>query len=537
MIPKDGITIRYIKAAAMRRFWYIVLPFFVIALGTLVHCIKAPRIYKSSTLILVQPQEVPEDYVRSTVSSTVTGRLHTLKEQVMSRPRLETIITKYDLYPELRQKATMFDAMEVMRKHITVEVNESRTRRDTSPASFEVSYAGVDRIKVRDVTASIANLFVIADLKLREKQAQGTSQFLERELERMRGKLRKKEDLVRRFKEENMGLLPEQTENNYRILEQSQQHLDSLSGTLQQTEDRKVLLQTQLNRLNSLQIGAPVGTVTQQGRPEDQDRLTLPQLRQQLKNLRSRYSNKHPDVIRLAATIAKREKQQDTFIQEDTSEVAATAPPTSDTERLMMAQKEDLLTQIELINKEIRTIQKDKQKTGKEIELYRLRIEDGPKIEQELVDLSRDYEEASKNYQSLLEKRLQAELAENLERTQKGEQFRILEPANLPEKPFKPDVLKILGLGFFLALGSGLGCAYLREYGDSTFWDRKNLERTLELPVLVSVPLVKTKQECRWKLLKAIGATGVILSMTCILVYALYTLWKMDPTVFPIPVG
>ena len=475
--------------------------------------------------------------MRSTVTANATARLNTLKEQVLSRPRLETIITKYDLYPELRQKSTIFNAIEVMRKHITVEINEARSRRDTSPASFEISFDGVDRNKVRDVTYSIGNLFIEDDLKLRERQAHGTSQFLERELGRMREKLRKSEQLVRQFKEENMGVLPEQMENNYRILEQLQQHLDSLSETLQQTEDRKVLLQTQLNRLENIQIGEPVATVTQQGRPDDQDRLTLPQLRQQLENLHSRYRDKHPDVIRLTATIAKRERQQEAQSVESDSQSAAASPLRTEAEQLLIAQREDLLTQLKLINKEIVTFQEDRLKTSKEIEQYRRRIEDGPKIEQKLVDVSRDYEEASESYQSLLEKKLQAELSENLESTQKGEQFRVLEPANLPEKPFKPDILKTLAMGFALAMGCGLGLAFLREYMDPAFSSSKDIESLIQLPVLVSIPVVSTKAEQRWNLGKRVVGTGALLSMASVLFYVLFVLWKMDPTVFPIPLG
>lgn len=532
MIPKTGITLDYVKAAAWRRIWYIVLPFFVISLGTLGYCIKAPRVYRSSTLILVQPQEVPADYVQSTVTTDTTSRLNTLKEQVMSRPRLESIITEYDLYTELRQKATMFDAIQAMREKISVEVNESRSPRDTAPASFEISFEGKDPGKVRNVTAAISNLFIEDDLRLREQQARGTSQFLERELGRMRETLRAKEDLLREFKEQNMGLLPEQMENNYRILEQLQQHLDSLSETLQQTEDRKVLLQTQLSRLENLQSAGPV-PAGDDGLDIEQE-LSLPELRQRFENLLSRYSERHPDVIRLKATIAKREQQE---TDRSTGSISATDRPEqglTEAQQLMLVQQEDLQMQLGLIEKEVKAIQKEINETQTEIVQYRRRIEDGPKIEQKLTDLNRDYEEASENYQSLLEKKLQAELAENLESTQKGEQFRILEPANLPEKPHKPNIIKILGMGLMLALGSGLGLAYLREYMDPTFWSRKNLEATLELPVLASIPVVNTTPELRVRTVKRIAATCALICMASILLYSLYLLWKLDPTVFPI---
>jgi len=527
---------QYITGALLRRFWYIVLPFFVISTGAVAYCIKAPRIYKSSTLILVQPQEIPSNYVMSTVTSDARSRLNTLKEQVMSRPRLQEIIEKYDLYTPIRANGTMYDAVLVMRKHIDLQVKETRGR-DQAPGSFEVSYEGQQPAKVRDVTSAIANLFIEDNLKLREKQAAGTSRFLERELERMKEVLRQKEELVRQFKEENLGLLPEQMENNYRILTQLQQQLDSLNDNFQQTEDRKVLLQAQLGRIEAIPTTPPAVETAEGGRVEDQAALSLGELRRQLDNLKSRYSDKHPDVLSLAATIAKREKEHQTTISDSGSGETMTRSHLSEAERVMLGQREDLVTQLQLIDKEIRSLRAERKKTGQEIEKYRRRIEDGPRIEQMFVDLRRGYNEATANYQSLLEKRLQAELAENLERTQKGEQFRILEPANLPQKPFKPDVFKTLSMGFMLALGCGLGLAFLREYVDPTFSSSKYLESIIQVPVLVSVPFVAIKAEERWNLLKRAGAVGAMVSMASALFYALFVLWKMDPTVFPIPLG
>lgn len=538
MIPKDGINLQYLKEAFVRRFWYVVLPFFVVSMVTIGHCIKAPRVYKSSTLILVQPQEVPPDYVKSTVTSDARARLNTLREQVMSRPRLREVIKWYDLYPRVLAAGTMYDAVELMRKHIHVEVRQTR-RRDTSPASFEVSYEGQDPAKVRNVTTAIANLFIEDNLKLRERQAAGTSKFLERELERMRQDLRQKEELVRQFKEKNMGLLPEQMENNYRILAQLQQHLDSLNATLQQTEDRKVLLQSQLDRLEALNAGARQAGDLQGEAAEGEAPLSLDELYHQLRSLRSRYSDKHPDVARLAARIAKLEKEQEarTLDSDSESPDMTPTPRPSEAVRLMLVQRENLLTQLKLIDKDLGALAKKRKKISGQIARYRQRIEEGPKIELMFVDLRRGYREASENYQSLLQRKLQAKLAENLERTQKGEQFTVLDPANLPEKPFKPNVWRIFSMGFMLAVACGLGLAFLREYLDSAFWRSKDLESVAGLPVLVSIPVVNTERELRWKLLKRAGTVGALVSMASVLLYALFFLWKMDPRVFPFPVG
>ena len=535
MIPKDGINLQYVKAALLRRFWYIVLPFFLVSIATVGRCIKAPRVYKAETLILVEPQKVPPEYVRSTVTVDLGDRLRTITQQIKSRTRLEKIINEYDLYPETRAEKTMTDAVEVFREKIEINVQRSGGRSDTG--SFQIAYMNRDPLKARDVTNAVANLLIEDNLRLRESQATGTTSFLNRELERMKEVLRQKEEQVRQFKEKYSGLMPEQMENNVRILTQLQRQLESLNATVQQTEDRKVLMQTQLSRLEAVRAdtGRAVG---QDGElAADQPPLTLEDLRQQLQSLKSRYSDKHPDVIRLAVRVAKLEKEQAATGPDTDTQGTGIQPPASEAQRLMLVQREDFLSQLKLIDKQLATLAKEKKKTSRQIAQYRQRIEDAPKIEQMFVDLRRDYTEASENYQSLLEKRLQAQLAENLERAQKGEQFRVLDPAKLPEKPFKPDVRKILALGLMIALACGLGLAYVREYLDPSFWRSKDLESVVELPVLVSVPVVNTKRELRWNMLKKAGAAGALVSMASVLFYALFLLWKTDPTAFPSPMG
>ena len=537
MLPENGINLQYLKAALRRRFWYAVLTFFVIFMATLVYCVRAPKVYRSSTLILVQPQEVPSDYVRPTVTSDARSRLNTLKEQIMSRPRLEELIKKYDLYPKVRSAVTMHDAVEIMRKHITVDVKETRGRRDAAPVAFEVSYEGGVPASVRDVTAAIANLFIEDDLRLREHLAAGTSQFLDRQLERMREQLRNREELVRQFKEEHMGLLPEQMENNYRILSQLQQHLDSVNQMLQQTEDRKVLLQGQLSRIEALRAGTRQSGREQSDTALDYAQLSLEELRQELETLKSRFTDQHPDVVVLKKAIARLEKEQEATRPKTDRHGQRVFSRLSEAQRLMVAQGENLITQLKITDKEIRNLVKEKRQTGRQLKDYRQRIENGPRIEQMFVNLRRDYEEASKNYQSLLEKKLQAELAENLERTQKGEQFRVLEPANLPQKPFKPNIPKVLLLGLMAGLAGSFGLAFLKDSLDPTFWSGKDLESQLELPVIVSIPAIVTPKKRRLGIYKKIGGASVLISLCLTLLYTLLLLLRKNPTLLPFSMG
>lgn len=536
MIPQNGISLQYIKAALWRRLWYVVIPFFVIYISSVVYCIWAPKTYKSISLILVQPQEVPKEYVRSTVTSNVKARLNTITEQIMSRSRLENIIKKYDLYPEARNPVTMHRALEKMRKQIKISIGKGSGLDGgfDSPPAFSVSFEGSDPVKVRDVTATLADMYVLQNVTIREVQAKGTSAFLEKELQRMLDLLRQKEELVRKFREEHIGLLPEQKEDNYRILAQLQQHLDSANASLQHAQDRKVLLQAQLDGLETMEAGTPDTLNPQMRPPNYHTSLSLDELRRELQTLKTRYSDRHPDVIRLAATIAKREEALEGATHEANSGEQSVSVSPYGSSRLVREQSRNLLSQLQLLDSEILMFKKDIEQTSEQIAEYRGRIERGPEIEQIFVDLQRDYEQASNNYQSLLQKKLEADLARNLEQTQKGEQFRIQDRANLPLKPYRPNMIQVLALGFVVALISGFGLAYGLEYLDPTFRCSRELESFLELPVLVSVPVIQTHKERRLQRFQIAGTVCVLFLMGSALLFAMFVLWRKNPGLLPI---
>jgi polysaccharide chain length determinant protein (PEP-CTERM system associated) len=438
----------------------------------------------------------------------------------MSRSRLEEIIKKLDLYPTERASTSIQSSVEKMRKNIDVQLKKSGRRE--SITSFRVSFEGKEPKKVRDVAAALAGLFIQYNSKLRQEQAAGTSKFLASELVKVKEELRLWEHRVREFKQKHVGFLPEHMESNYRIMTQLQQRLDSLNTNLQKTQDRRVILQRTFQE-EALTAGA-----------RDEQPKTLNGLRQQLQNLQIRYSDRHPDVIRLKALIEKLEKQKQINMSRAKSD-RSDEKSMSEAERLMSAEKEERFDELNLIEKEIFALRKEIGETESQIDKYRLRIERGPEIEAMFVDLRRGYEQASANYQSLYQKKLQADLAKNLEQTQKGEQFRIQDHAHLPSSPYKPDLRKILSVGLMLALGTGFGLALLREYFDPSFWSRREVESMLEFPVLVSIPLIQTKRERELKMVKTAAAVCILLAMSSTLGYALYVLWQKSPGFIPLP--
>ena len=185
-----------------------------------------------------------------------------------------------------------------------------------------------------------------------------------------------------------------------------------------------------------------------------------------------------------------------------------------------------MLNQLKLVEQEIQDIFGGIRKTAAEIEKYRQRIEAGPRIEQMYLGVRRGYEEASESYQNLLQQKMQAEIATDLERKRKGEQLKIIEYPSIPEKPSKPKTAIILFIGLNIALACGFTLLYLKEYQDPSFWSSKHLESELELPILACIPVISTDQERRRLIFKKVSTSCVLLVMSSTFLYSLFLLWK-----------
>ena len=228
MTTQTPFNIQDYLAIGLRRRWYIIVPL-ILALGISAGFYKSlPKVYKASTLILVQPQKVPEAYVRSTVTEGMGDRLTTISQEILSRTRLEKVIQEFNLYSELKMKTPMEEIIEMMRKTIEVKVQGGGSIQN----SFTVSFMGSEPKTVMMVTNKLAFMFIEENLKVRESRAEGTANFLDRELHLMEEELKKKEQEVRYYKERNLGQLPQQMEANLRTLERLQQQLKSTSESI-----------------------------------------------------------------------------------------------------------------------------------------------------------------------------------------------------------------------------------------------------------------------------------------------------------------
>jgi polysaccharide chain length determinant protein (PEP-CTERM system associated) len=506
----------------LRRIWYIMIPFVVISIGTGLYALYAPREYQATTLILVTPQKVPEQFVQPTVTSKIEDLLQSISQEILSRTRLEKIISEFKLYSEEIKSRSLEDIVEVMRKNIQIDFPKKEKEKNY----FTISYTGKDPKVVTMVTNKLASLFIEENLKFRELQAQGTSEFLSIELKATNARLEEQESAVTHFKKQFMGELPEQREANIRVLDQLMNLYQRISESLRSAQDRKVVIQKQLSDTENLiavlvnkqekdedaSVPSLLGLREPKRDPvksKDPLEIQLEQLKNHLADLQGKYTERHPDIQIVKKMIgevegkleqARKEKELKEKNEAEAPIVTPLPAPKikvareSNRERadhglnLRYKEMENQLIATEL---EIQRLKEEEGKVKAQVNKYRERIENTPIREQAMAQLMRDYQNTKEAYQTLLQKSQSAQQAENLERRQKGEQFKILDPARIPTKPFKPDIRKILFIGFLLGMASGLGLAFFREQLDRSFRDAEDLETTLGIKVLVNIPKIE----------------------------------------------
>ena len=467
--------------------------------------INRPEFFQgeAQTLILVQAQSVPQDFVRSIVTEGVDERLKTIYQQVTSRTNLEAIVREYQLSNEIGSGLSVDAIVEAVRRMIKIEVKASSGRGGTS--AFTISYRGKDPRKVMLVTNALASNFISQNLEIRESQVLGTSSFLADELESVRHRLMTKEEELKAYRERFMGGLPDQLNANIANLQRLQLQADQLSKNLADAENRKILLQ------QTVEDGRRGRQVLAPARGQGSEPRDLQSLRNELTGLEAKYTPNHPDVIRLKKMIETLEASESKQAPDSSGKAGL-----SRSEQNFVQQQRDIDLDIAGIRAEIKRVQA-------EMGAYQKRVEDTPKREQELFSVQRDYDNLKSLYDSLLKRKLEADIAVSMEKKQKGEQFRVVDPAKVPSYPVAPDMKKVLLAVLALGLGFGGGIAYFVEMMDSSYRSPDEIEKELKLPVLVSIPFRHTEKEIkarkRKEVFKAAGvAAGFAVAVVVIVV-------------------
>jgi polysaccharide chain length determinant protein (PEP-CTERM system associated) len=487
MLPGRTYTPDDIKSILWRGRWWILLPF---ALGlslTPVIAAYLPKLYRSETVMMVIPQRIPDSYVRSTVTDSVQDRLFSISDQILSRSRLERIITEFGLYTKERRVSTMEDVVVLMRRDIDLQPPGREQ-------SFRVSYTSDDPLTAQKVTARLGSMFIEENSRERESLANNTSVFLESQLEDAKIRLQEQEKKLEAYRQANSGELPSQLTTNISAIQNAQMRLQTVEERMNRARERRLFIERQLAdvapqiAIEGDSRSVPLALVTLPSEP------ALAEAKARLEQYRLKYTPSHPDIRALERTIGELEER---VKQEALVPHAVDEKPTKEQLARDKAVR-DLQRQIDDIDRQLESHEEDATQIRSALAQYQVRIDAVPTRESELVELMRDYNTLQRLYTDLLAKQEDSKLAANLERRQIGEQFRILDPASLPERP--DNQRKRITTMFSAALGGlvlGLLVVGFRELRDSSFKLEQDVLRTLDLPVLALVPVMASDDERR----------------------------------------
>lgn len=447
------LTLSEILRVAYQRRWWLAVPVVCgAALGLAAYRLLPPQ-YRASTLIIAEQQRVPQDYVKPTVTGNAAERLKTVEQSITSRDVMLPLVEELDLYPQLRAEKGTEAAILEARRDITVQM--------LGPNVLRIHFRAADAESAAKGANWIASRFIRDNLASRERQATGTSSFLEAEVAAMRKRLDEQQARIAEFKGRHMGQLPEERETILRAQESLQAELRITLDALDQAELRHLIVQ----RESSL----PPGSV-EAGGPD-----RLEELRQELATLRARYTDLHPDVIRVRHAVEALEARLASAPAAPSRPAAAPVP-----------------AEVAAAGRAREQLAAERGRILRDIASLQSRLDAIPRVEQELLALTRDYDNISDSYQSLLTKRVDAQLAENLELRRQDEQFTVLERAVPPRQPYFPNLLLLLVIGTSGGTLVGIGAAALREQTDQTYTDAESLQQAFPgLPVLATIPLIR----------------------------------------------
>lgn len=545
-----GLSPEHYLRLLIRRKWLVLGVALAVSAGTAVVSHYLPNVYTSETVILVDPQKVPDTYVKSTVTGDVRNRLSTLSQQILSATRLQKIIEALNLYPEDRKTLAREDVIAHMRSDISVQVvSDFGASQDLE--AFRITYSGRDARLVAQVTNEIASLFIEENLKAREQQATGTTEFLENQLQETRKDLESQEAKLKDYRLKHIGEMPEQQTADLQILGQLQSQLQLEGDELSRAENQKNLLQTMLSEsapvvdLDDTQPHVPkaadgAGPAKSPEASRQNAASALDGDKAKLAGLLARYTPDHPDVKKLKRQIEQEEAKQaaaardaaardaaaQTAVVVDTPAtpvVSPVAPPPVRVRQPVNHVNPVIQGQITTLDSEIAKHRQEMQRLSKSALTYQAKLGAIPVREQEITQLVRDYEISKAHYSQLLSQQLSAETATQLEIRQKGEKFEVLDPGQVAERPTRPNRALINAGGSLGGLILGILLAVGSELLGTSITSPEDLSAAVGVSVLEVIPLIRTrddrKRRLRRTLIASASAAVTIVVVCAILVY------------------
>jgi polysaccharide chain length determinant protein (PEP-CTERM system associated) len=465
----------------------------------MVICHFLPTLYMSQTLVLIEQQKVPEDFVKPVVSEDLNARLASMKEQILSRSRIEPIINQFSLYPKV---SNMDDKVELTQKAIGINPIPYGQGSRGMPGFF-ITFKAQDARTAQQVCGEITSLFVSANLNAREQSAEGTTDFLKQQLDDAKRNLDQQDAKLADFQRKNLSRLPGQTikigdmsvpmgSANESSLQALTTRLEAATQTINRLQQDETFIQAMVTEQS--QTSSHSDSATGGGSPSALQ-LQLKEALQLEKELEARYTPDHPDVLASKRRIANLREQI-------AHEAVATAPAKEEASvsAADSPQLKQLKLQLRAIKLSMAEAKQEQAGISQQVKAYEAKIEASPMIEEEYKEITRDHDSASQFYNTLLNKMNESTMATALEHRQQGEQFRVMDAPNLPEEPYSPNRNVFAGGGLVAGLALGLLLAGLLEYRDTSVRNESDIWAFTKLPTLAVVSYLK--------ILEKPGSTG-----------------------------
>jgi len=479
-----------------RRKWWVILTTTVVFVATLVVAMRLPNLYRAETVILVDPQKVPDTYVPSTGSTTVADRLSTIRQEVMSPTRLKELLDRTGLYSDTAAKKNQDAVIRQLQKSIQLEIVDAGGSR---LSAFRIAYTGRTAAEAALVPNEMAEMIITKNVQARQEQSSGTAEFLQNELEQTKKQLEQKESELGRIKSTYIMDLPESKQFHLEALATLRNQLVSSQDRVSRAQQEKMYLQSTSGSTNTT-VDLDTDSPGALGSPEQAQ---VQKLESRLSELSGRYGPSHPDVRKarseleqLKAKIAAEEKTIPTPVE---------APRPA----RQPARNPVVTAQINKLDQDIQEQTKLQKQLEEQVSFHSSKLEREPVFEQQMAGLMRDYDTLRAHYNHLLDKKLSADMYTSLVSHEEGERFVILDRATVPTRPFAPNRF-IYGLGSLLGgLLAGAGLALIVEMTDPSVRHEQEAANILGKSILAGIPIIVTPLQARGALIWSVGAMAL----------------------------
>lgn len=531
----------YLGIVWRRKYW-IVIPAIILMLAATAFTYSLPATYKSEGLILIESQEIPQDLIRTTVTSYADQRIEVIKQRLLTTSRIMEFVNKHELYTEERSKTpATAPIVALFRNNIGVEIVQANVtdpqsgRATRASIAFRVAFTDKSPRKAQQVANDLVTEFLSENVRTRTNRAEDTASFLKSEGDRMQREVQQIETNIAEFRDEYSDSLPDLLEYNLSMVQSIQEDIAAAESQVMMLSDQASTMSLQLSmmpetaygtegqnntlppevvRLENLradflsmrsryaenhpdlqrvkreitaleaEVGSAAGSSNQAMRSE------LTQSRADLQSLKQRYADEHPDVKAAEAELARLEQRVANLPADETNSAAKPGNPMA----------VGMQARIESSQREINRLRERQADQRVRLASFEQRIDQTNQVQRAYRDLTRDHENKLQKYRELRAKQLEAELSQTLESENKGESFTLIEPPQVPTSSEKPNRKKLLAMGFVASVGSGFGLALLIEIFFGGVRGYNQVTSVVGKAPLVVIPKIATaKQSSRKK--------------------------------------